>query len=210
VSIVKSTRPRANARKNIPRCHKNQTNPYRATPEGRPAELDPLGSNTGTYNPYFNLITDPDEGNNAIMPYPSFSDLRHLGMTYSIDGISVPRDYFISTVEAHFHGSLGFALLEMSARASRPRLLESRGYYPSGQLEGNYAPADARLAVAMAFEYHGTLERDWLVTDNSLSATLNILGTTQPLIDPQDTFATNNPATGRRLFACTDFRSSTC
>jgi hypothetical protein len=150
------------------------------------AELDPLGSNTGAYNPYFNLITDPDEGNSAMMPYPSFSDLRHLGMTYSIDGISVPRDYFISTVEAHFHGSLGLALLEMSARASRPRLLESRVYYPSGQLEGKYAPADVRLAVAMAFEYHGTLERDWLVTDN-WSAALNILGGTLPIIDPQST-----------------------
>jgi hypothetical protein len=124
-----------------------------------------------------------------MMPYPSFSDPRHLGMTYSIDGIMVPRDYFISTVEAHFHGSLGFALLEMSAQASRPRLLESRVYYPSGQLEGKYAPADARLAVAMAFEYHGTLERDWLVTDN-WSAALNILGGTQPLIDPQNSLTT--------------------
>jgi hypothetical protein len=59
-----------------------------------------------------------------MMPYPSFSDLRHLGMTYSIDGISVPRDYFISTVEAHFHGSLGFALLEQSARTQTYRWVQ--------------------------------------------------------------------------------------
>jgi hypothetical protein len=53
-----------------------------------------------------------------MMPYPSFSDPRHLGTTYSIDGIIVLKDSFMSDVEAHFPDGLGFALMQMSARAS--------------------------------------------------------------------------------------------
>jgi hypothetical protein len=121
------------------------------------------------------------------MPYPSFSDLRHLGMTYSIDGISVPRDYFISTVEAHFHGSLGFALLEMSARASRGTFSHWSVRNRAGRDIGmTFEPGDGNTAATYAYEVHGSLVRNWLVTDSSWSGILNILGGTLPIIDPQN------------------------
>jgi hypothetical protein len=55
--------------------------------EGKSSELDPFGADSGTTNPYLITPNLPDEGgNNAIMAYPSFGDLRHLGMSYSFAG----------------------------------------------------------------------------------------------------------------------------
>ncbi|MDT4956165.1 MAG: hypothetical protein QOJ02_4303, partial [Acidobacteriota bacterium] len=127
----------------------------------------------------------PEEPVGSLLPYPMMRDPSHPGVTYAIDGIPVSVDSFMSAVESSFPSR--FDLLEMSARASRPRLLGSRVYDPAGRLVGQYAPADAGRAVAMAFEYNGTLERDWLVTDN-WTAALNFLNFTEQPIAPQNPY----------------------
>lgn len=132
--------------------------------QGGPAEMDPLNANTGPTNPYLSPPTLPDEGGNAMMPYPSFSNPTQLGTTYTIDGIRVTSDYFMSLVQSgRVGGQLG--LFESMVRAS-PRLSGERVYDAAGRLVGGYSPAERGRALAMAFEYHGTLVRDWLVNDN--------------------------------------------
>ena len=84
------------------------------TTEGQPSELDPLNANMGRYNPYLNPLTDPDEGHNSWMPYPSFSDPRHLGTAYSAYGMTVTADFFMSFVESGLVGGR-LGLVERSA-----------------------------------------------------------------------------------------------
>jgi YD repeat-containing protein len=72
-----------------------------------PAELDPTGADNGTFDPYVELIPPSEENNSSLLPYPSFSDPRNPGITYSFDGIAVPVDYFFQLVDTVFHGRLG-------------------------------------------------------------------------------------------------------
>jgi hypothetical protein len=53
---------------------------------GTKAELDPLGSNAGTYNPYL-IGLNPDEGFSS---YPGLGDLSYLNGKCRLDGLPVP------------------------------------------------------------------------------------------------------------------------
>jgi YD repeat-containing protein len=89
-------------------------------PEEESAELDPTGANAGLSAPIILIEPppeDPPPDDGSLVPYPSFSDPRHPGRTYSVDGIPVPIDFFMMLLDSRFHGPFG--LVEASARASR-------------------------------------------------------------------------------------------
>ena len=86
------------------------------TDQEQAAELDPLGADSGTSNNYLIDPNPPDE-TTSLLPYPSFSDPRHPGTTYAVDGVRVPVDFFSQRVDSVFPGSSG--LIEAFARESK-------------------------------------------------------------------------------------------
>jgi hypothetical protein len=58
------------------------------------------------YNPYLIDPNPPDE-NKSMLPYPSFSDPRHPGTTYSFNGIRVPVDFFMLQLDIATHSEFG-------------------------------------------------------------------------------------------------------
>jgi murein DD-endopeptidase MepM/ murein hydrolase activator NlpD len=80
------------------------------TDQEQAAELDPLGADSGTSNNYLIDPNPPDE-TTSLLPYPSFSDPRHPGTTYAVDGIRVPVDFFMFSLDIATHGKFGIAEL---------------------------------------------------------------------------------------------------
>jgi YD repeat-containing protein len=83
------------------------------------AELDPLGANAGLTNGYVESI--PDQG--SLAPYPTAVSGTDIGRAYSWDGIPMPVDQFMETINHLFHGRFGIA--QALARSSS-RIVGSR------------------------------------------------------------------------------------
>jgi YD repeat-containing protein len=69
------------------------------------SELDPVGADSGLTDGSSQSI--PDEG--SLAPYGSFSSSSNLFSTYSWDGIRMPVDEFMQTINQLFHGRFGVA-----------------------------------------------------------------------------------------------------
>ncbi len=79
---------------------------------GAHQELDPTGTNQSTSAGGYSSILD--EG--ILSSAPASNNPSQLGTTYSVDGVRVPLDHFIQTLQPFFHGQFG--LNEELARQS--------------------------------------------------------------------------------------------
>lgn len=125
-------------------------------------ELDPAGKSVGFYDPYVGGIPDPDPG--FFEPGQSFTSLVNGNFTnYTVDGISVPKDYFRTMVEFAYGGVFG--LVEHQAKLSAmPPILQSL------QVGNKIFPANlqgANQAITEAIESDTwSITRNWAVTDS--------------------------------------------
>ncbi len=113
-----------------------------------PAELDPTGANAGIHAPL--ILPGPPAEDGSLMPYPSFSDPRHPGRTYSVDGMTVTLDYFLQTLE-NYHGN-AFDLLT-------PKL---RNVYVFARGDWGEFGTDLGRARDIAKEYNGVLVKHFV------------------------------------------------
>ena len=106
------------------------------TDQEQPAELDPLGADSGTSNAYL-IDPNPPSDTTSLLPYPSFSDPRHPGKTYTVDGIRVPADYFMIRAE-----SLSTGGVEISANGTSSSAAANLGARPIYGRFGTQASSD--------------------------------------------------------------------
>jgi YD repeat-containing protein len=96
------------------------------TDEAEAAELDPTGANTGTHAPFIN---DPPPEGGSLLVYPRFADPTHPEASYSVDGIPVPVEYFMSRLDSAFQSSFG--VYEYLARMSGNNGLYGNKWVPN-------------------------------------------------------------------------------
>ncbi|MDX6610933.1 MAG: hypothetical protein QOD75_119 [Blastocatellia bacterium] len=86
---------------------------------GSSAELDPASSDAGLYSPYDLIVPYPSsEAGESLLPYGSFGSPQQHGVTYSRDGIPVPRDYMMGIMNNFVSGgfSMAYGMAADSAR----------------------------------------------------------------------------------------------
>ena len=107
-------------------------------------------------------------------------------VSYSVDGIMVPKDYFAAMLDFAFGSQFG--VVERQARLSRGRYLGSRYSYRDafGQTHGT----DRSGAITQAAEGNRTVieNRFWLVSDQSWAVNLSLI----PFFDEKPEDAVND------------------
>jgi hypothetical protein len=109
------------------------------------------GANTGTHAPFIN---DPPPEGGSLLVYPRFSDPTHPEASYSVDGIPVPVEYFMSRLDSTFQGSFG--VYEYLAKMSANDALCGNKYVPGPDGERGHFESSA-IAVGPSWSWSITL-----------------------------------------------------
>jgi YD repeat-containing protein len=140
-----------------------------------PAELDPVGADAGTINPYTDPEIPPDDGTgSSSQSTTAFGAPWHPRATYSIDGLRVEPEFYI-----HFgqwnHVS-AFTGLMFAAERSVNRFLyyQVRGDNGEDTIISHDSPSAENdwRAVWGAIELHGIAQRVWIAGVWNLSVVM--------------------------------------
>jgi hypothetical protein len=149
--------------------------PWGHADEEDAAELDPTGGNAGLIAPIVQPGPPPDEANDSLIPYPSWSDPRRPGLTYAVDYVQVTVDYFFQQLDTSSHGSF---------TVSPQRFPRYFSHYSVDTNDGRFDFRTWGEAARMARNTSLTVIQNWIVSDWSASSLIS-----HPLPDsePQNT-----------------------